>query len=229
MDLILRAATRAATAGNLQPYSLVVIDDRDLLAKSPFPQVPAAIVALVDLYRIKRWLDLNDAPFHWNQPSNLFISFWDATIALQNAVVAAESLGLGTLYIGGVLSQDMSEFIGAPEYTLPAGLVLLGHPDEAPELRPRLPMDAVLHRNAYRRPSDEEIRAWYREVDLAFERKSNEEKERLGGKGIRNRAQQLTIGHYTPELIARESRGVLANVKRAGFRFSVDDAREEDA
>lgn len=227
MDLILRSATRAATAGNLQPYSLVLIDDRKFLEQSSFPDVPAALVALVDMYRIRRWLELNDAPFYWNQASNLLISFWDATIALQNAVIAAESLGLGTLYIGGVLAEDMQQFIGAPEGTFPAGLVLLGHPDESPDLRPRLPIDAVVHHNAYRVPSDDDIRSWYREADGLFACRTDEERARLAEKGICNRAQQMTLGHYTLEFTTHQSHGVVENLKRGGFRITAIDAEED--
>lgn len=187
LELIAQAGTRAATSGNMQPYTLVVIDDREKLAEwIPIP-ASAAIIALVDLYRIKRWFELSDAPFHLTKPSSYLVSNWDALIALHNCTVAAESLGLGTLYIGGILSEDMSEAIGAPEHTVPAGLVLLGHPAETPELRSRLPQEAVVHFGAYHMPSDDEVRKWYAETDAAFETKPEDVKEALKEKGIHNR------------------------------------------
>lgn len=218
LDEILRAGTRAASAGNLQAYSLVVIDDPERLEKMTF-KAPLAIVALVDLYRLKRWFELNDAPFYFDQAVNVFIAYWDAVIALQNVVVAAESFGLGTVYVGLVLSKDVQEWLGAPEYVFPAGLVFIGYPDESPELRPRLPLEAVVHRNSYHVPTDEEIRAYYRERNMLWDDLPQAKREKLRKKGIDNYAQSVTLGHYTPEFIRSESEKLIENLKRAGFRF----------
>ena len=218
LDEILHAGTRAASAGNLQTYSFVVIDDPDRLEKMTF-EAPLAIAVLVDHYRFKRWLELNDAPFYFDQAVNLFIAYWDAVIALQNIVVAAESLGLGTVYVGLVLSKDVQEWLGAPEYVFPAGLVFIGYPDELPELRPRLPLDAVVHRNSYHVPTDEEIRAYYRERNTLWDELPQAKREKLCKKGIENYAQFVTLGHYTPEFIRTESKKLIENLKRAGFKL----------
>ncbi len=228
IDTILRAGTRAATGGGIQPYAFIVIDDPDVLKKVSYIDGPLAIIAVVDQYRMKRYYESNDAPFYNDQAINLFISTWDATIALHNVVIAAESLGLGGVYIGMVLSQDLSESLGVPEYVVPAGLVTLGVPDEEPEPRPRLPLEAVVHRNRYRVPSNEEVASWYREGDEAWlERFENEWDEERRAKslerGIDNRAKQWTIGHYTEEFTQRESNALLANLKRAGFHLTGED------
>jgi len=218
VDTILRAGVRTASAGNLQAYSLVAIDDPQRLAKMAF-KAPLAITALVDQYRLKRWFELSGAPFYNDQAINLFISYWDAVIALQNIVIAAESLGLGTVYVGLVLSTDVQETLGAPEYVVPAGLVFIGTPDESPPLRPRLPLDAVVHRNTYHRPTDEEIRTYYADKDAQWESMDPERRRKLEAKGIHNTAQAVTLGHYTPQFIEGESKHLLENIRRAGFRL----------
>ena len=218
LDEMLRAGTRAASAGNLQAYSLVVIDDPDRLEKMTF-KAPLAIAALVDFHRLKRWLELNDAPFYFDQPVNLFIAYWDAVIALQNIVVAAESLGLGTVYVGLVLSKNVQEWLGAPEYVFPAGLVFIGYSDESPDLRPRLPLEAVVHRNSYRVPTDEEIRAHFADKDGQWEEFPQTRREKLRAKGVENYAQFVTLGHYTSEFIRSESEKLIENLRQAGFRF----------
>ncbi len=218
VNLILQAGTRAASEGNLQAYSFVVVDEPDLVKKLGF-FAPIALVALVDQYRLKRWFELNDAPFYNDQAVNLFIAYWDAVIALQNTVVAAESLGLGTVYVGMILSTDVQEILGAPEYVFPAGLVFLGYPDEEPPLRPRLPLDAVVHRNQYHIPTDDEIRGFYKEKDALWDELNPERKRKFEGKGIKNFAQAVTLGHYTPKFIEGESRRLINNIKRAGFRL----------
>jgi len=218
LDEILRAGTRAASAGNLQTYSFVVIDDPDRLEEMTF-KAPLAIAVLVDHYRFKRWLELNDAPFYFDQAVNLFIAYWDAVIALQNIVVAAESLGLGTVYVGLVLSKDVQEWLDAPQYVFPAGLVFIGYPDESPELRPRLPLEAVVHRNSYHVPTDEEIRAHFHDKNKQWDDLPQAKREKLRKKGIENYAQFVTLGHYTPEFIRSESEKLIANLKRAGFKL----------
>jgi len=221
---ILRAGTRAATAGSIQPYAFIVIDDPEVMKKVSYIEGPLAIVAVVDQYRVKRYYESNGAPFYNDQAINLFISYWDATIALHNVVIAAESLGLGGVYIGMVLSQNLQESLGVPEYVVPAGLVTLGVPNEEPELRPRLPLEAVVHRNRYRIPSDEDVASWYREGDEVWrDRFENEwdeaRRSKLLERGIDHRAKHWTIGHYTEEFTKRESEGLVANVRRAGFRL----------
>ncbi len=218
LDQLLRAGTRAASAGNLQAYSLVVIDDADRLEEMTF-RAPLAIAALVDHYRFKRWLQLNDAPFYFDQAVNVFIAYWDAVIALQNIVVAAESLGLGTVYVGLVLSKNVQKWLGAPEYVFPAGLVFIGYPAESPQLRPRLPLEAVVHRNSYHVPTDDEVRAYYRDKDKQWDDLPEAKREKLREKGIENYAQYRTLGHYTSEFIRSESEKVIENLRRAGFRF----------
>ena len=220
LETILHAGTRAATAGNIQPYSLLVVDDRETLEDMTFGDAPCVVIALVDLHRQKRWLELNDAPFYWDQTSNFLISYWDATIALHNVIVAAESVGLGTLYIGAVVAQNMQESFGSPEHVFPAGMVILGYPDEEPGLRPRLPLEAVVHRNKYRDPTDDEIRTWYHHRDVLWNTMNPDRRAKLEKRGIRNCAQTVTLGHYTAEFTEWESAGIVENLRRAGFRFA---------
>ncbi|MFC2079561.1 nitroreductase family protein [Candidatus Bipolaricaulota bacterium] len=222
IDTILQAGVRTATAGSIQPYAFIVIDEPALLKKISYIDGPLAIVAVVDQYRVRRYYELNDAPFYNNQAINLMISYWDATIALQNVVVAAESLGLGTVYIGMILSMNLQEVLGVPEHVMPAGLITLGFSDEEAELRPRLPLDAVVHRNGYQIPTDEDIADWYREGDEAWQQRfenewSEERRTKFIERGVTNRAQHWTIGHYTEEFTRTQSKGVVDNIKRAGF------------
>ena len=148
---------------------------------------------------------------------------------MHNCVIAAESLGLGSVYVGMILSQNLQESLGVPEYVIPAGLVTIGVPDEEPEVRPRLPLEAVVHRNEYHIPTDDEIAEWYREGDEAWQRAfenewSAEYRAKLVELGVDNRAKNWTIGHYTEEFTKRESAGVIENLQRAGFRLARTDS-----
>ncbi len=220
LDLILKTGIRAATAGNLQQYSLIVVDDPEkkrALWDSPTVDAPTVILSVVDIYRLKRWFELNDAPFYFDQAVNVFIGFWDAVIALHNIVIAAESMALGAVYIGTILSVDLKKVLGTPDYVIPAGMALVGYPDESPGLRPRLPLGAVVHRNGYQIPSDDDIQVFFRERDEEWHEMPEDRRRQYQEKGITNVAQRTTVGHYTDQFTANESKAVLDNLKRAKF------------
>ncbi|NQU05309.1 MAG: nitroreductase family protein [Calditrichaeota bacterium] len=227
LDLILNAGIRAATAGNLQPYSFIVVDDiekkkeLDIAWKGGnirIVDVPLVIVGMVDLYRISKWFEINDtAPAAINRANNLFISFWDAIIALQNMVIAAESLGLGTCYVGRILSMDIRELFNTPEYVFPAGMVCIGYPDQNPSLRMRLPLEAVVHRNQYQIPTDEDIKRFFKERDNVWEGVSEKKKIKLKEQNIYGIAQALAIQKFSDEIVSERSRGILDNIRKAGF------------
>ncbi len=223
LDLLLQAGVRAPTAGNLQQYSLIVVDDPEkkrALWNTSLVDTPTIIISVVDQYRMKRWVELNGAPFYFDQPINLFIGYWDAIVALHNVEVAAEGMGLGTVYVGMVLSMDLGAVLGTPEYVFPAGMLLVGYPKEAPELRPRLPLEAVVHRNGYHVLTDGELRALFAERDREWEEMPQARRQRLEERGIHNMAQRATLGHYTRRFIRGESKGVLRNLKAAGFHLT---------
>jgi len=228
LEMLLKSGLRAASAGNLQSYSLIVVDDREKKEELSracgghqdfIADAAVNIAAVVDQFRFKKWVELNKGHFHADYAITLFIGFWDAIIALHNIVVAAESIGLGTCYVGNFLSVDIQSLFGTPDYVAPAGLVSIGYPDEEPELRPRLPLEAVVHRNSYRVYSDEEIRSLYRVMDDRWKSFSEEGRKRFVESGVLNVAQYVTLMHYTEEFIRSESEKLLQNIKKAKFKL----------
>ena len=181
------------------------------------------IVALVDLYRLKCWFDISDtAPFCYNRANNLFIGFWDAIVALHNIVVAAESLGLGTCYMGGILSMNIKEIFDVPEYVFPAGMVSLGYPEHIPDLTMRLPLEAVVHRNKYRLPSNDDLREGYSEREGVWGNVSEKLKERLTEQGIFSIPQAIAVQKYSAAVAKEQCKGIEANLRRSGLVLSDD-------
>ena len=227
LNTILTAGTRAATGSNLQLYTMLVIDDKNALTTldkalwAPFIErsnCPVAILALADQYRVRRWLQAHsDRDVCNHRPYNFFIAIWDALIALQNMVVAAESLGLGTCYIGSGIEVDIQQLFGAPEYVFPAGLVCMGYPDQSPGLSKRLPLEAVVHRNQYHIPSDNDIASWYDERNRVWDSVPESRREQLAKQGIAGIAQALSMQKFSPEIVEKRSRGILNNLGKSGF------------
>jgi FMN reductase (NADPH) len=218
LDLILQAGTRAANTRNLQAYSFLIVDQAKL-EELGRRNVPLGIITLVDQYRIKRWLELNDAPFHYDHLQFFLLSYWDAILALQNVIIAAESMGLGTVCLNTGLLIDVWEQFNCPEYTFPAGLTLLGYPDQSPERKPRLPLEAVVHHNQYQIPTDDELRGWFASHNAKFERYDEERKKTLRESGVTNHAQDHAVARVHAERAEKESARILENIRKAGFKI----------
>jgi nitroreductase len=215
---ILQAGIRGATSYNLQNYALLLVDDPEKKKALGLAHAPLAVIALVDQYRLSRWFTVHHAgPSCFNGAHNLFIAFWDAIIVLQNIVVAAESLGLGTCCYGHIVGINVQALFGTPEYVFPAGIVAIGYPDQSPPLSTRLPLEAVVHQNSYRLPSDEDIRRWYAQSDVEWDTLGDEQKTLLAEQDIHNSAQRVAKEACSPQVIGERSADILQNLRRARF------------
>lgn len=87
----------------------------------------------------------------------------DASLAAQNAVTAAESLGIGSCYIGDIMEnyERHQELLSLPDYVFPALMVVFGYPTKQQKERTkpqRAPLEFIVHENRYRTLSEEELR-----------------------------------------------------------------------
>lgn len=172
-NAVLEATLRAPTAGNLMLYSIVDIDDpaiKETLAKScdNQPFIATAPWLLLFLADYRRWMDLyetgnafslEDAKHRKPGLAELMLACSDALIAAQTAVVAAESLGIGSCYIGDIMEnfEIHRETLRLPRYTFPVALLCFGYPiAERKEKTPRMAQTVVVHKNTYKPLNPEE-------------------------------------------------------------------------
>ena len=168
-DAILQAVFQAPTAGNQQLYTILNITDpalkarlADLCDHQPF--IAKAPLVLVFLADCRRWLQAYKAAgiedVRTPGVGDLLLAMADTCIAAQNAVVAAESLGIGSCYIGDVIenAEQMREALHLPEHVVPACMLVFGRPTDQQKARPkpaRFAKDAVVCENTYRDRTDE--------------------------------------------------------------------------
>ena len=162
LELLVASAQSASNSSNLQCWSVVAIEDtdrKDRLARLAGNQehiraCPLFLVWLVDLARLdalgaRRGLARDSLDYL----ELLLVGIIDAALAAQNAAVAAESLGLGIVYIGGMRNQPeaVAAELGLPPRTFAAFGMCIGHPnpEQLASVKPRLPQPAVLHREQY--------------------------------------------------------------------------------
>ena len=160
---ILRAAAEAPTAGNQQLYTILDITDqriKDRLVETCDHQPMIAQSKLVLIYcaDCKKWYDAYIAVgCETRKPGvgDLMLAVCDAMIAAQNAVTAAESLGIGSCYIGDIMEncEAQRELLCLPEYVFPVGMVIFGYPTDQQVRRPkpeRVNMENIVHENGYK-------------------------------------------------------------------------------
>ena len=168
---ILHAATQAPTAGNQQLYTILDITDGVLKEKLSVscdnqPFIAEAKMVLIFCADCQKWYDAYlDADCDARKPGvgDLLLAVSDATIAAQNAVTAAESLGIGSCYIGDIMEncELHREMLHLPEYVFPAAMLVFGYPTEQQIARKkpeRAAMQHIVHENGYRRMDGTELR-----------------------------------------------------------------------
>lgn len=162
VETLVAAAQSASTSSNLQTWSVVAVEDptrKSRLAALASGQgfvadAPLFLVWVADLARNKRLGEAEGKDLvAIGYLESFMVAAIDASLAAQNAVVAAEALGLGTCYVGALRNQPEAV---AAELGLPPGAVglfgmAIGYPDElrASDIKPRLPQSVVLHRETY--------------------------------------------------------------------------------
>jgi FMN reductase [NAD(P)H] len=114
----------------------------------------------LDLHRNERWASLEVAPYTATSSFRHFwVSFQDTIICAQNICTAADSVGLGSVYIGTVIDMPakIQTMLKLPKGVFPVVLVCLGYPKKKPPPRSKLGVDAVVHQEHYHEMKDKEL------------------------------------------------------------------------
>lgn len=178
LEEIILAAQAASTSSNIQAYTVVAVTDPERKRKlaelagnqQHIIESPVFLVWCADLNKITIATNLHeDTELHQNVELFLLGTI-DATLAAQNAVIAAESLGYGIVYIGGIRNnpQGVTDLLELPPLVYPVFGLSLGVPDQEPDLRPRLPLTAVFHKEVYKKEGLKEDIEAYDEITRGY-------------------------------------------------------------
>ena len=175
-EAILRAAAEAPTAGNQQLYTIIDITDKEkrerlavLCDNQPF--ITRAALCLVFCADCRKWYNAYLAAGAKPRApgvGDLLLAVSDTNIAAENAVIAAETLGISSCYIGDVMErcEDMRALLSLPPYVFPAAMLVFGYAAESVRGREkpkRVDMRHILHENAYRDMDEGELREMWEE------------------------------------------------------------------
>ncbi|XUO87973.1 oxygen-insensitive NADPH nitroreductase [Halomonas sp. KM072] len=164
---LIKAGQAAATSSHVQAYSVIHVKDaanREQLAELSGGQgyVASSAVFLVFCADMKRPTEASartGANVERGMTEQLLVATVDTALMAQNVAVAAESEGLGICYIGGIRNnpEAVSELLKLPPHVYPVFGMCLGYPDHQPEVKPRLPVEAILKEDYYTDDSDQVV------------------------------------------------------------------------
>lgn len=165
IEEIVAAGQRASTSSNLQCYSVVSTTDIEKKkqiqeitgGQKHITQAPVFLLWCADFSRLMRVCLHQGYQVNADHVEKFLVAAVDAAIASQNTALAAESLGLGFCYIGAIRNDPrrVISLFQLPKLVYPIVGMTLGWPVRAPMIRPRLPLNAVLHKESYQQDDQE--------------------------------------------------------------------------
>ncbi|RWR02067.1 nitroreductase A [[Pantoea] beijingensis] len=154
-EAIIAAAQSASSSSFLQCSSIIRITDRALREKLAHLAGEQRYVAQAAEF----WVFCADFNRHLQicpqaelgLAEQLLLGCVDTAMMGQNALLAAESLGLGGVCIGGIRNNiaQVTHELNLPQHVLPLFGMCLGWPAQQPDVKPRMPAKMMVHENSY--------------------------------------------------------------------------------
>jgi FMN reductase [NAD(P)H] len=251
VDKLINAANNAPTACNIQPLSIVTVQEAERRAKlaqmikrQPWLRnAPLTMIFCLDFWRLKRWAELSGVAFRGNDAfSHFLLGYADVMCAAQTVAVLAESLGLGSVYVGRApyVADDVRAYFGMPAYVFPLMLLCLGYPKAVPRNVPKLKPEIIRHRERYRALSDDGVRNAFAEKYGSFDENARRyfervlveaveadgqgerrwlerARERMAKLAVKNHADFIFKIRYPADLMVEDNGEAIDKFRNAGF------------
>jgi FMN reductase (NADPH) len=188
IETIVQCAQAASTSSFIQAYSIIGVKDLDKkrrLAEIAGHQAYVEsnghlFIFCADLHRheVIAETEGHDLTTSLQSTEKFMVGLIDATLAAQNAVIAAESMGLGACYIGGIRNdlEAVCDLLHIPNRVIPLFAVVVGYPQQQPDKKPRLPLNHVYHEETYLQNSEiykSQIQAYDKTISAYYDERTN--------------------------------------------------------
>ena len=167
VEELVRAGQGAPTSSFIQACTVIQVNDRsdrEKLAEYAGNQVyvaeaPVFLVFCADMQRHRLVCRMQNTEMLSGYTEQFITATVDCALFAQNILTAAESLGLGGVFIGGIRNQiaKVADLLGLSDLVYPVFGLCLGYPDQDPEVKPRLPLSVVLKQDRYDDSGDEQV------------------------------------------------------------------------
>ncbi|MEM3578302.1 MAG: nitroreductase family protein [Candidatus Bathyarchaeia archaeon] len=174
LEKILTAGIRAPSAGNIQPRTFIVVTDAAIKEKlyelcenqAFMNDAPVWIVVCLDLHRHIKAAKLTGVDYDFTGILPYTFGVLDAALSLENMVIAAEALGLGSVIIGSVIEhpEKVKEILKLPEHCLALSILCVGYPKSKPIRREKWDYNAIVCKNHYKDISLEHVLEYWRKT-----------------------------------------------------------------
>ncbi len=206
LDTIIKAGLAASSSSMLQVVSIIRVTDsekRAQLAQYAGNQAYVASAAefLVFCIDYQRHATINpDVQADFTELT--LICAVDAGIMAQNCLLAAESMGLGGVYIGGLRNsaQQVDELLGLPDKCAILFGMCLGHPEQSPEIKPRLPANVIVHENQYQPLNLQDIETYDQTMQSYYSSRTGNQKQSTWSQEVTTKLAGESRPHILPYL-----------------------------
>ena len=186
LNELLETAFRAPTTQNMQVYSVVITreqENKEKLAPAHFNQptvtsAPVVLTFCADFNRFIKWCEQNHAEPGYDNFQSFVTAAIDALLVAQQFCTVAEISGLGCCYLGTTTynAPQIAEILRLPKFVIPITTLTVGYPADIPAQIERLPIEAILHHDAYQDYTPKAIhRLYFEKENLAENKKYIEE------------------------------------------------------
>lgn len=199
IETIVASAQAASTSSYIQAYSIIGITDKEMKKKlaevvgnQPYVENNGHFfVFCADLYRhsLIGEMEGKEVEPSIESTEKFMVALIDAALAAQNASLAAESMGLGFCYIGGIRNnlEEVVKLLKTPDRVIPLFGLAVGYPATKSGKKPRLPLKHVYHENTYEQSKEKYVE----ELQEYNEIIKNYYMERTGGKRSETWTEQM--------------------------------------
>jgi len=165
-DEVLQAVVRA---GQQAPFAAQLYSVLLTRKKAPYG-APLWFTICVDLYKLERFMKLRGWEIVSNDLSMLFFGLQDAALMAENMVIAGESLGLGSCFLGNTpyIAGRIQKKYKLPLRVFPLVELIMGYPAEEYPPRPRFPLEFTLFEDRYPEMSDEMVERAMQVMDEGY-------------------------------------------------------------
>jgi len=178
---LVEAAQHAASSNFVQAYSIIQVKDEEKkkelgrLSRNEYQYSTSALslVFCADLHRAKHAVEKHGETMKGGNLENYTVATIDTALFGQNFALAAESQGFGICYIGGVRNnpREISQLFDLPDHVIPLFGMTVGVPVKINEVKPRLPVQAIVHEDSYNSSKYEKQLEEYDNVTQAYYRR----------------------------------------------------------
>ncbi|TYR81707.1 oxygen-insensitive NADPH nitroreductase [Priestia megaterium] len=185
---IVKSAQAASTSSYIQAYSIIGVKNKEikrrlaqLAGNQPYVEKNGHLfIFCADLHRhdVIAEMEQKELTTSLESTEKFMVSLIDASLAAQNAALAAESMGLGICYIGGLRNEltEVTELLKLPDHVIPLFGLTVGYPARETDKKPRLPLENVYHEEIYQQDTEkykQQLHQYNQLISSYYEKRTN--------------------------------------------------------